>query len=77
MNSNDKDESYFLHVADDGHTELRFEQEPDHLRWRTHLVKIVEVNGNLVVEEITMPSPHGNGWEHVSGTTWRRTRRAK
>jgi hypothetical protein len=69
--------SYFLHVAADG-TEQRFRVEPENLYWKTHLVRIIAVEDDEVVEETTvtvkLPSPHGKGWEHVGNYTWRRTR---
>jgi hypothetical protein len=71
--------TYFLHVTPDG-TELRFSEEPENLYWKTHLVRIVEVDGDFVVEETTLPGkglpmpPHGAGWESVGNRTWRRQR---
>ena len=68
--------SYFLHVTAAGE-EQRFSKEPAHLHWQTHLVKIIEVEDNTVTEQTTLilrGPPHGMGWRHVHGHTYRRTR---
>jgi len=85
MNNNNTDDvviapgaTYFLHVTAAG-TELRFEREPRDLPRKTHFVRVISVNGDEVIEETTLtgigiPHPHGAGWKHVGGTTWRRKR---